>query len=46
MLPGEVEGNGFVVGFKPAGSESGTASFKGIERFPSCFDFIIAFPVD
>ena len=46
MGPREVEGNGFVRGFKPVGSEGGTGSFKDVKGFPSCFDFVIAFPVD
>ena len=46
MGPREVEGNGLVIGFKPVGSEGGTGSFKDVEGFPSCFDFVIAFPVD
>ena len=46
MCPREVEGIGFIIGFKPVGSEYGTGSFKGIERFPSCFDFVLTFPVD
>ena len=41
-----MEGNGFVIGVKPVGSESCTGSFKGVKRFPSCFDFVIAFPMD
>ena len=46
MCPREVEGDGFIIGFKPVGSECGTGFFKSIERFPSSFDFVIAFPVD
>ena len=46
MGPGEVEGNGFVIGFKPVGSEGGTSSFKDVKGFPSCLDFVIAFTVD
>ena len=46
MGPREVEGNGFVIGFKPVGSEGGTGTFKDVKGFPSCFDFVIAFPVD
>ena len=46
MCPREVEGNGFVIGFKPVGSEGGTGFFKDVNGFPSCFDFVIAFPVD
>ena len=41
-----MEGNGFVICFKPVDSVGGTGSFKGIERFPSCFDFVISFPVN
>ena len=43
MGPMEVEGNGFVIGFKPVGSEGGTGTFKDVKGFPSCFDFVIAF---
>ena len=46
MGPRELEGNGFVIGCKPVGSEGGTCSFKHVKRFPSGFDFVIAFPVD
>ena len=46
MCPREVEGNGFVIGFEPVCSESGTGSIKVVKGFPSCFDFIIAFPVE
>ena len=46
MGPREVEGNGFVIGVKPVGSESGTGFFKGVKGFPSGFDFIIAFPIN
>ena len=46
MCPREVEGDSFVIGFKPVGSKGGTGSFKGIKWFPSCFDSVIAFPVD
>ena len=46
MGPREVEGNGFVIGVKPVGSESGTGFFKGIKVFPSGFDFVIAYPMD
>ena len=46
MGPREVEGNGFVVGVKPVGSEGGTGSFKGVKGFPSSFDFVIAFPMN
>ena len=46
MGPREVEGNGFVIGFKPVGSEGGTGSFEDVKQFPSGFDFVIAFPVD
>ena len=42
----EVEGNSFVIGVKPVGSESGTGSFKGVKRFPRGFDFVIAFPMN
>ena len=41
-----MEGNGFVIGVKPVGSEGGTGSFKSIKRFPSGFDFVIAFPMN
>ena len=41
-----MEGNSFVIGIKPVGSESGTGSFKGVKGFPSGFDFIIAFPIN
>ena len=46
MGPRQVDGNGFVIGFKPVGSEGGTGSFKDVKRFPSCFYFVIAFLVD
>ena len=46
MGPREVEGNGFVIGVKPVGSEGGTGSFKGVKGFPSSFDFVIAFPMN
>jgi len=46
MSPGEVEGNGFVIGVKPVSSKSSTDSFKDIEWFPSGFNFVIAFPMD
>ena len=46
MGPREMEGNGFVIAFKPVGSEGGTGSFKDVKGFPSCFDLVIAFPVD
>ena len=42
----EVEGNGFVIGIKPVGSESGTGSFKGVKGFPSGFDFVIPFSMN
>ena len=41
-----MEGNGFIIGLEPVGSEGGTGSFKYIKGFPSCFDFVIGFPVD
>ena len=46
MSPREVEGNSFVIGVKPVGSECGTGSFKDVKGFPSSFDFVIAFPMD
>ena len=46
MSPREVEANGFVIGFKLVGSEGGTGFFKYVKGFPSCFDFVIGFPVD
>ena len=46
MGPREVERDGCVIGFKPVGSEGGTGSFKDVKGFPSCFHFVIAFPVD
>ena len=46
MGPREVEGNGFVIGVKPVGSEGCTGSFKGVKGFPSGFNFVIAFPMD
>ena len=46
MCSREVEGNGFVIGFKPVGPEGSTGTFKSIEWFPSCFDFVISCPVD
>ena len=46
MCPREVEGNSFVIGCKPVGSEGSTGSFKGIEGFLTSFDLVIAFPVD
>ena len=46
MGPRVVEGNSFVIGVKPVGSESGTGFFKGVKGFPSVFDFVIAFPMD
>ena len=46
MGPREVEGNGFVIGVKPVGSEGGTGSFKNVKGFPSGFDFIIAIPMN
>jgi len=41
-----VEANGFLIGVKPFSCKGTTASFKAIERFPSSFDFVIAFPMD
>jgi len=41
-----VEGNGFVIGVKPLSSKGSTGSFKHIERFPSSFNFVIAFSMD
>ena len=41
-----MEGDGFVLGFKRIGSEGGTGCFKDVKGFPSCFDFVIALPVD
>ena len=46
MSPWEVEGDGFVIGIKPVGPKGGAGSFKDIKGFPSCFDFVIAFPMD
>ena len=46
MGPREVEGNCFVIGFKPVGSEGGTGFFEDSKWFPSGFDFLIAFLVD
>ena len=46
MSPREVEGNSFVVGVKPVGSEGGTGCLMGVEGFPSSFDFVIAFPMN
>ena len=40
-----MEGDGFVVGVKPIGSKGGAGSFMDLERFPSSFNFVIAFPV-
>ena len=42
MSPREVEGNIFVIGVKPVGSEGSTGSFKGVKGFPSGLDFVIA----
>ena len=41
-----MEGNSFVIGVKPVGSEGSTGSFKGIKRSLSGFDFVIAFPMN
>ena len=41
-----MEGNSFVTGVKPVGSEVGTGSFQGVKRFPSGLDFVIAFPMN
>ena len=46
MCPREVEGNGFIIGFKPVGSEGSTSCFKDVKGCASYFDFVIAFPVD
>ena len=46
MDPREMKGNGFIIDVKPVGSESGTGSFKGVKRFPSGFDFVIAIPMN
>jgi len=46
MSPGEAEGNGFVIDVKPVSFKGSTGSFKDIERFPSSFNFVIAFPID
>ena len=46
MCPREVEGNGFIICYKLVDSEGGTGSFKGIKRFPSCFDFVRTFLVN
>jgi len=41
-----VEANGFVIGVKPVSCTGSTGPFRNIERFPSSFDSIIAFPMD
>ena len=46
MGPRKVKGDGFIIGIKPVGSESGTGSFKGVKRFPSGFNIVIAFSVN
>jgi len=46
MCPGGVEGNGFLIGVKPVSAKGGTDAFKGVERFTSSFNFVIAFPLD
>jgi len=46
MSPGDVERNSFVIAVKPVSSKGSTGTFKDIERFPSSFDFVIAFPMD
>ena len=46
MCPREVEGNGFVIDFKPAGSEGSSGSFKDVKGFPSGFNLVISFLVD
>ena len=46
MSAREVEGNCFIIGVKPVGSDGGTGSFKGVKRFPSGFDFVIAFSIN
>jgi len=46
MSPGEVEGNGFVIGVKPVSSKGSAGSFNDIERFPGSFNFIIVVPMD
>ena len=45
VCPREVEENGFIIGFKPVGSEDGTGSLEQGKGFPDCFDFVIAYPV-
>ena len=41
-----MEGNSFVIGVKPVGSKGGAGSFESVKRFPSSFDFVLAFPRD
>ena len=44
MSPGEVEGNGFVIGVKPVSSTDSNGSFKDSKKLTSNFDLLITFP--